>query len=173
MLKTLMNTQIIRKCLTTKNSLRRCKNIHKRLPEAHPDNDLIKQPFCSAIKRRLTCTNHLTDCICPLRRMRICCSPSSRRDCQVRQWHPRERIQFLVSWPQSCAKSIWKITFELIRYETSDGQKRDETGTLKDAPPTEDNPNNKVIDIVGSYEFTSPEGTRVTKFPSLLQLFVA
>ena len=43
-------------------------------------------------------------------------------------------------------------------YETSDGQKRDETGTLKDAPPTEDNPNNKVIDIVGSYEFTSPEG---------------
>lgn len=45
-----------------------------------------------------------------------------------------------------------------IRYETSDGQKRDETGTLKDAPPTEDNPNNKVIDVVGSYEFTSPEG---------------
>lgn len=47
---------------------------------------------------------------------------------------------------------------KLIRYETSDGQKRDETGTLKDAPPTEDNPNNKVIDVVGSYEFTSPEG---------------
>lgn len=45
-------------------------------------------------------------------------------------------------------------------YETSDGQKRDETGTLKDAPPTEDNPNNKVIDVVGSYEFTSPEGKR-------------
>ncbi|CRK95979.1 CLUMA_CG009420, isoform A [Clunio marinus] len=43
-------------------------------------------------------------------------------------------------------------------YETSDGQKRDETGTLKDAPPTEDNPNAKAIDIVGSYEFTSPEG---------------
>jgi hypothetical protein len=46
----------------------------------------------------------------------------------------------------------------VIRYETSDGQKRDETGTLKDAPPTEDNPNNKVIDVIGSYEFTSPEG---------------
>jgi hypothetical protein len=43
-------------------------------------------------------------------------------------------------------------------YETSDGQKRDETGTLKDAPPTPENPNNKVIDIIGSYEFTSPEG---------------
>lgn len=45
-----------------------------------------------------------------------------------------------------------------IRYETSDGQKRDETGTLKDAPPTPENPNNKVIDIIGSYEFTTPEG---------------
>ncbi|KAL7045795.1 hypothetical protein ACKWTF_002336 [Chironomus riparius] len=44
-------------------------------------------------------------------------------------------------------------------YETSDGQKRDETGQLKDAPPTPENPNNKVIDIFGSYEFTSPEGT--------------
>ena len=44
------------------------------------------------------------------------------------------------------------------RYETSDGQKRDETGQLKDAPPTPENPNNKVIDIFGSYEFTSPEG---------------
>ncbi|XP_070496687.1 endocuticle structural glycoprotein SgAbd-5-like [Chironomus tepperi] len=43
-------------------------------------------------------------------------------------------------------------------YETSDGQKRDETGQLKDAPPTPENPNNKVIDIFGSYEFTSPEG---------------
>jgi hypothetical protein len=50
------------------------------------------------------------------------------------------------------------MLLSLSRYETSDGQKRDETGTLKDAPATEDNPNNKVIDIVGSYEFTSPEG---------------
>lgn len=46
------------------------------------------------------------------------------------------------------------------RYETSDGQKRDETGQLKDAPPTPENPNNKVIDIFGSYEFTSPEGMK-------------
>jgi hypothetical protein len=45
-----------------------------------------------------------------------------------------------------------------IRYETSDAQKREETGTLKDAPPTDENPNNKVLDIVGSYEFTTPEG---------------
>jgi hypothetical protein len=29
---------------------------------------------------------------------------------------------------------------------------------LKDAPPTPENPNNKVIDIFGSYQFTSPEG---------------
>lgn len=29
---------------------------------------------------------------------------------------------------------------------------------MKDAPPTDENPNNKVIDIVGSYEFTTPEG---------------
>lgn len=48
----------------------------------------------------------------------------------------------------------------LNRYETSDGQKRDETGTLKDAPPTPENPNNKVIDIIGSYEFTTPEGNK-------------
>jgi hypothetical protein len=33
---------------------------------------------------------------------------------------------------------------------------------LKDAPPTEDNPNNKVIDIIGSYEFTSPEGKSIS-----------
>ena len=51
-----------------------------------------------------------------------------------------------------------------IRYETSDGQKRDETGTLKDAPPTPENPNNKVIDIVGSYEFTTPEGEIATVY---------
>lgn len=44
------------------------------------------------------------------------------------------------------------------RYETSDGQKRDESATFKDAPPTEDNPNPKAIDVVGSYEFTTPEG---------------
>ncbi|CAO1345476.1 unnamed protein product [Diamesa serratosioi] len=47
-----------------------------------------------------------------------------------------------------------------FEYETSDGQKRQETGTLKDAPPTEDNPNNKVIAVVGSYEFVGPDGSR-------------
>lgn len=63
-----------------------------------------------------------------------------------------------------------------IRYETSDNQKRQETGTLKDAPPTDENPNNKVIDIVGSYEFTTPEGNEkirmrfcVTHLPKLIK----
>lgn len=64
----------------------------------------------------------------------------------------------------SCKYKVWgnlaklRLTFFINSYETSDGQKRDETGTLKDAPPTPENPNNKVIDIIGSYEFTSPEG---------------
>lgn len=50
--------------------------------------------------------------------------------------------------------------FLLHSYETSDGQKREETGTLKDAPPTPENPNNKVINVIGSYEFSAPDGAR-------------
>lgn len=49
-------------------------------------------------------------------------------------------------------------------YETSDGQKRDETGTLKDAPPTEDNPNNKVIDVIGSYQFQVRNSSLVEQY---------
>lgn len=56
------------------------------------------------------------------------------------------------------------VNYFSFRYETSDGQKRDETGSLKDAPPTDENPNNKVIDILGSYEFTTPEGKKCNHF---------
>jgi len=45
-------------------------------------------------------------------------------------------------------------------YETSDGQKRDETGSLKDGAPTAEDPNPKVLDVIGSYEFETPEGKR-------------
>lgn len=41
------------------------------------------------------------------------------------------------------------------RYETSDGQTRDETGTFKD-----DGDSGKILQVVGSYTYNGDEGKR-------------
>lgn len=56
----------------------------------------------------------------------------------------------------SMINCIWKLLwyFLFYSYETSDGTKHDQLGTLKDAPLSDD----KAIDVIGSYEFTSDDG---------------